>query len=279
MTLLERIQNTERHIMAVAGETVDLGDYRVLCAPHMASWYQANMVEIRKPGVRSLADWETVFRKHFDPAIFKHITLYLSNPDDCASLIDEIKATAAAEEQTTRPDRLDVQHIIYRLASSTAACVPLPAGLVVRPVETDQDREDLLQFNDAETKGELWYSTPEKMRPYIELRQRVADEAGVQWLRLMRDDPEDRTILSRLGVFRCDNLYRLQAVGTASEFRSKGYASALLSCAMRFAIDEQCSVGLALSVDAGTPAERLYGSLGFETVGDEYWVMRYPRDD
>jgi GNAT superfamily N-acetyltransferase len=290
MIALDQLQDTERRIMAVAGETIDHGDYRALCAPGSRSWYQANMIELLNPGgepgghsdrgtrgARTLANWETVFRTHFDPAVFVHTTLYLSRLEAFGPLLAEIKQVAATEERDKRSDRLHVEDITYRFAGSTALSPALPEGLCVRPVETAADRSDLINFSLAEIADEPWYTTEAAMRKYLEMRLAVTEQVGVRWLRLIK--PGSSEILARLGIFEHGGLCRLQAVGTAAPHRRRGYAGALIGHATRLAINEYHTQGLALSVDTGSPAERLYTSLGFETVGHECWVMRFPREN
>jgi hypothetical protein len=58
--MLERIQDTERHIIRTAGEATDHGDYIVFRSPQYPEWYQVNMIELRRSGGRTLAAevWE-----------------------------------------------------------------------------------------------------------------------------------------------------------------------------------------------------------------------------
>ena len=75
--MLERIQNTERHIFRSFGETIDHGEYIVSRSTEYPKWYQANMIELRENRGRELEDWEVVFREYFDQEKYKHLMLYI----------------------------------------------------------------------------------------------------------------------------------------------------------------------------------------------------------
>lgn len=264
MTPLLRLQATERHILEQAGETVDHGDYVVLRSASHPGWYQANMIELRS-GQRSLSEWVDVFRAHFDEATYGHVTIFVPDVRAFAPLLSELDGQ----------DGWHVQRITYMLASSTRRAPAVPDGLVVRPVESEQDWCDLIEFAIEESRGEPWFTSESEVRRHLETKRWLSERIDIQWLRLMRAD--DREILSRLGIFDHAGVSRLQAVGTAGAHRRQGLASALLGHAIRLAIDERRTAGLGLGVETGTSAHRLYASLGFEPVGDECWIMRYPR--
>lgn len=265
MTRLEQLQATELHILRQASEQTDHGDHVVLRSETHATWYQGNMIELRRPDDRPLAAWIDVFRHHFDPAIYGHVTLYVRDPASCPMLMRDLDDA----------EGWHVQHITYMLASDTDRAPPMPEGLEVRAVETEEDWNDLASFTLEESRSEPWFTTDEDSRSHFAVRRGIGEKAGIQWLRLMR--PGSREMLSRLGIFDHAGISRLQSVGTAAPHRRRGYAGALLGHAIRLAVNERRTAGLGLAVETGTSAHRLYDSVGFQPVGTECWAMLYPK--
>jgi GNAT superfamily N-acetyltransferase len=274
MTRLSQLQATERHILESAGVLEDCGDYVVVRSERFPSWYQANMIELRRPGGRSLVAWEQVFRAHFDPKTHRHTMIYIPDPARFERLVAESEAVLEAESSEVVACPLRVQSISYMLATDTSRCRPLPEGFEVRPVETEAGWDNLYEFSLAEAREEPWFRDESAFREFFETRRLISEEIDVTWLRLLREG--DRKILSRLGIFDHAQVCRLQSVGTVSEHRRQGLGSALVAHAIRLAIDDRQAEGLALSVEADSPAHAMYASLGFEPVGSEYWLMRYP---
>ena len=270
MTFLERLQETERHVLSSASTRTDHADYVVSRAEHFKDWRQANMIEVRRPG-RTLAEWESVFRTHFEIEAFPHLTIYIPNPEPFRPLIAEIEAVCASPSDD--PGRLRMEHITYMFATDPSRGLPLAPELEIDVVQTDEDMADLRAFTLEEFREQDWTDDVEALRRYMHRRIELAERAGVTWLCLRRRG--ERDILSRLGIFDHGGVSRLQAVGTAKAHRRRGYASALVAHAIRMAIEQRASDGLALTVETGAPAQSMYASLGFEPVGSECWAMRY----
>ncbi len=269
--LLTRIQNTERHIIHSAGETTDHADYLITRAPQYPNWYQANMIELRVSGGRTLADWEAIFHEHFDRASFKHLMLYLPRVDGFEALHDEINTIMASDDRG-EPE-LRVERITWMFASNPPDSTALPVGLEVRPVETEDDYEDLIQFGIDEMRDEPWATNDDDARRFLNSRREIVDRIGVRWLRLCAEG--DRRILARLGIFKHGNVCRLQSVGTLKSHRRQGLGSALVKYAIADALT-QGAEGLALSTETDSGAQSMYTNVGFRPVGHDLWAMRYP---
>lgn len=112
--MIERIQNTERHILTLAGTTVDHGDYLVTRSARYPKWYQANMLELRTSGGRSLADWEQVFYSHFDRAAYRHLMLYIPEHAGFEDLHNEVNEIMSTDNRGTPP--LLVERIAWMFA-------------------------------------------------------------------------------------------------------------------------------------------------------------------
>ncbi len=274
MASLAQLQQTERKILNVAGELVAFGSYAARVSETHPTWYSANMLELWRSEGRRLADWVRVFGEHFDPARYGHVTLYIPEMRGFEELIEEIEEVAAAEIAAGREDALHIQRITFMAATDTAACPAIGAGLEVRVIETDAAFEALFAFAVAEAREEVWFTTEAAFRSFFDKQREVSRRVGVSWYGLY----ESEEMVSRLGIFDCDGVSRLQSVGTARAHRRKGYARALLGFAIGEALGARGSSALGVAVETGTGAHRLYSSVGFREVGQEFWMMRYPAE-
>lgn len=268
--MLERIQNTERHILRSAGTTTDHGDYLVTRSARYPKWYQANMMELRASGGRSLSDWERLFHTHFDRSSYQHLMLYIPVRTGFESLYDEVGEMLSTRRLGEPP--LVVERIAWMLAERSRDG-SIPDGMEVCPIESEEDYKDLIEFGVEESTEEPWFTNRDEVRAYIRSRREVTDRIGVRWYRLSHRG--DRRILARLGMFEHEGICRLQAVGTLKAYRRQGLGTALVSYAIREAL-EIGSCGLALGTDADSAAESMYRKAGFHEVGQDLWVMRYP---
>jgi len=269
--MLERIQNTERHIFSSFGEKIDQGDYIVTRSPEHPKWYQANMIELRVHAGRVLADWEAVFREYFDQATYKHLMLYIPNAANFEVLYEELNAIMASGSQGTQA--LVVEQVTWMFATKTGDYASIPDGFEVRRVETENDYRDLIEFGIEESREEPWYTTDADTRSYLESRRGILERVGVRWYRLCKSG--DRQILARLGMFEHAGICRLQSVGTLKSHRRLGLSSALVGFAIGEAL-RQGAAGLSLSAKTDTIAHSMYTKVGFHSVGSDLWVMRFP---
>lgn len=269
-TMLERIQNTERHILTSAGATVDYGDYLVARSSRYPKWYQANMMELRVSGGRSLSDWEQLFHSHFDRTSYQHLMLYIPARKGFEALCDEVDEMTSADQLGAPP--LVVERIVWMFANESRKTA-LPEGMEVCRVELEDDYRDLIEFGVEESTEEPWFTNRDEVRAYIRSRREVTDRIGVRWYRLSHCG--DRRILARLGIFEYQGICRLQAVGTLKSFRGRGLGSALVNYAIGEAL-RRGSSGLALSAEADSVAQSMYLKAEFREVGTDMWLMRYP---
>lgn len=269
--MLDRIQSTERRIVRSAGTPEDLGDYIVTRSPAYPKWCQANMIELRVSGGRTLADWEAVFREHFDPSVYRHLMLYLPLAEGFESLRGEIGRVMESGDRGTPP--LVVQRITWMFAADASGAAPLPEGTEVRAIESEDEHRALIDFGIEEARDEPWFTSDDDARVFLESRREITDRIGVRWYALREQG--DPRILSRLGMFEHGGICRLQSVGTLGSHRRRGLGSAIVG----FAIDEahrRGAEGLALSTETGTGSHTMYTNAGFEPVGSDVWAMRYP---
>ena len=168
---------------------------------------------------------------------------------------------------------LVVERITWMFATKAEDHASIPDGFEVRPVETEDDYQDLIEFSIEESREEPWFTTDADTRLYLESRRAILDHVGVRWYRLCKNG--DRQILARLGMFEHDGICRLQSVGTLKSHRRHGLGSALVGFAIGEAL-RQGAAGLALSTETDTGAHWMYAKAGFRSVGSDLWAMRYP---
>ncbi len=269
--MLERIQNTERHIFQSFAGKIDQGDYIVSRSPEYPKWYSANMIELRVDIGRELQDWEAVFHEYFDQAIYKHLMLYIPTVSNFEALCEELYGIMGSEDRGT--PALVLERITWMFATKVGDHASIPDGFEVCPVEAEDDYQDLIEFGIEESREEPWYTTDADTRLYLESRRGILEHVGVRWYRLCKRG--DRQILARLGMFEHDGICRLQSVGTLKSHRRRGLGSALVGFAISEAL-RQGAAGLALSTESDTGAHSMYLKAGFHSVGSDLWVMRYP---
>lgn len=95
---------------------------------------------------------------------------------------------------------------------------------------------------------------------------RLVESGRGEWLAVWEGD----RIVATCGVFRCGGVTRVQELVTAPCARRRGHATAL--CQVAFGLS---SVDRAIAVaEPGGSAEQLYRSLGFETAGWQFALLR-----
>ncbi len=98
---------------------------------------------------------------------------------------------------------------------------------------------------------------------------RLVEAGRGEWLAVLEGD----TMVATCGVFRCGGVTRVQELVTAPGARRRGYASALCRTAFRArpGVPPPRTVAVA---EPGSAAELLYRSLGFETAGWQFALIR-----
>ena len=262
MTLAHATATAQRLLEPIA-EFREREGYLVYRSDRFPDYYAANGIEIREPAGRRLTEWESIFGEEFDRAVFRHRTFTF----DRAPELEPLAAEAAEAGY-------NVVFLSYLIATSAPAPGSPPKGLAVEQIQSEQDWQRLLRFEDRVSRGYDWYEGPESTASLLAKTRYVSERVGIEWLALVDADGE---IASKLGLFRHGPVYRLQEVATAEEQRRRGLSSYLLRLALHRAIEEGGAEGLVVEADRNDHAIDLYRKLGFEEVGETVALMQYPR--
>ena len=95
---------------------------------------------------------------------------------------------------------------------------------------------------------------------------------GIEWFYISQSGSKE--ILAKAGIFKCDDICRLQDVMTVKTWRRKKLASMLVSFLIKRALKH--TKGLACLAVADYIAIDLYRKLGFQACGNSVCLMKYP---
>jgi len=262
---IRAIMATEMRLLEPICEFEEHDGYRVYRSPLFPNYYGGNGIEITDPAGSSLTEWERIFARHFDGARFLHTTFYMPDEPAFAPLADAARAAGYNVVET----------VSYMFLDTTRACVPIPDGCEVRRIETEDDWAMMARFAEESYADGDWYDPaytgPDRL---FEKLRFTTGKIGIEWFYLT--PAGSREILAKLGVFQHGGICRLQDVETAPAHRRRGYATALVSFAARYAIETLGTAGLALAADSDYHAVDLYTKLGFVGCGGSVMLMKYP---
>ncbi|MEO5930024.1 MAG: GNAT family N-acetyltransferase [Candidatus Kapaibacterium sp.] len=262
---IRTILSTEMRLLEPICSFHEEEGYMVYRSEKFPNYYGGNGIEIRDPRGMSLAGWEDIFHRYFDPARFSHLTFTFADGPEFAGIINDARRARYNVVELTS----------FMFAETTAFCRPLPEELEIRKVESDDDWERFYRFYHASLEeGDHYdpaYTGPDRLFEKIRF---TTDAVGIEWFRLTRRGSDE--IFAKLGIFRHGGICRLQDVETAPAHRRNGYAGLLVSFAIGRAIDTFGSRGLALCADSEYYAVDLYRKLGFAECGDTVMLMNYP---
>lgn len=261
---LQTIISTERRLLEPICSFERHSGYTVYRSDSFPNYYGGNGIELDDTAGRSLGSWEETFRHHFSPYRFVHTTFTFAGEERFRPLTEQAQQAGYHVETST-----------YMFADTTAYCRELPEGLEVRKIRTEEDWMKLWHFQQETYIDGDWYD-PNATGPdrLFEKTRFTSGAVGIEWLYLARRGRPE--ILSKLGIFRHNGICRLQDVETGKRYRRQGFASALVSHAIRHALTSLGTRGLALCADSDYHAIDLYRKLGFLPVGNYVTLMNYP---
>ncbi len=264
-TLAAHIHTTEFALRSAIGGVRGQNGFTLFRSRRFPGYYGGNGLEIDGTVSRSLDEWDVLYREFFPLPTFRHVSLTFPSDVDPGVLIEDAEDAGFV-----------VSRECYMSIASASRARPLPIGLRVRSIASEDDwarhrdfyHRELLHYDPRSGKAEsdlLFNKT-----------RYVSSALGVSWTFLACDD--DDVMLSGLGWFFHNRIARLQDVVTDHDHRRKGYATALVSQAMRDALSPGVdALGLCTDVDGG--ARLLYEALGFEPIANLTSLLRVESDD
>lgn len=261
---ISRVLATEMRLLEPICEFIEEPGYTVFRSSAFRNYYGGNGIALHEPLGRSLAEWEETFRSYFDPTLYEHTTFLFPRSASFSGLIEQAEA-----------EHYHVTFDTYMFAESCRACQPLPADLVVRRVESEEEWKRVGEFYSLSYPDGDWFDPESDGPDRLFEKTRVTSEAiGGEWFYLLRSGESE--LLASLGMFEHGGVCRLQDVETSPKHRRQGLATALVGFALDRALNTLGSAGLALCADSDYHAVDLYRKLGFVEVGAAVTLMKYP---
>ncbi len=257
--LLQEIYNTEKHAHRAIGVFEFFEGYYVFRSPKFPTYWMGNGIEIQDSSNRSFADWEELSKQHFDSEKYQHRTFtFLENPN-LAFLKESAKAVGYEVDSTP-----------LMFASKMPNLSPLADDWQIRQIKTPEDFDRFRHFKTKTNPENEWFAKEGFDK------SRVKDVfLKTHWYCITPKDEYE--ILAAMGLFRYENMARLQEVDTHPDYRRRGFASQLLGHILKVAIQDWNCKGVALFSETEDPAIGLYHKVGFETVGYQVQLLKAPR--
>lgn len=260
---LDDILATERYLHESMGVIEEHDDHTVWRCDRYPFWYRGNGIRLHDPTTRTLEGWLSVFRAHFPADTFRHVNMFM-----------EDRAEESALANQARESGYTVLEMRCMYATDADRCVDLDDHYEISRMSTDEDWRNRREFNLANARTESWFTGDDAFHRYFDLLAELSGRVGIDWYRL--SSAGSREIISSLGLFRHGSICRLQDIATRSDARRQGHASALVSFAIRQALDTEGVQAIALKADRKYFAIDLYRKLGFQEAGGEIFIKRYP---
>lgn len=222
----------------------DRGDHLIVRTPSNPTFHWGNCLLVTdRDVVADAARWTVGFADAFPAADWIAIGL-VAMPDDASGWVAQ---------------RLELELDDVLVTSTLPRTGALADGYVARELTGDADWE---QHVAREIRDNVDYEPVAHERF---LRARTASQRALT----ERGDAAffgafaDGALLADLGIVRCGDVARFQAVGTDAAHRRRGLASHLLGVAARWAADRGCREWVIVT-EATNPAGRVYRAAGFE---------------
>ncbi len=242
---------TDLMFTAFDGEIMDRGEYLVVRTPSNPGFYWGNyLLFADPPRPEDYERWRSLFAEEIGtPPQTSHQSFGWDTTSDVRGSI-----------QTFLDAGFRFNHFQVLTARQIHPPRNVASGVTVRPLATDREWEQAL------TNQVEWREAGSEEAEYRIFRERQMERyrtmssAGLgAWFGAF----EGRDLVADLGLFHDEKLGRYQAVQTHPDRRRRGIGGTMVFEAARYALANFAVETLVIVADAGSPAARLYGSLGF----------------
>jgi ribosomal protein S18 acetylase RimI-like enzyme len=250
---------TDLELAATRGTITDRGNYLVVETPDDPDYYFGNMLVLpAAPQVGEVGFWSRTFVAELgsNPAI-RHVTLRWDG------IAGDLGAAAELQAAGFKLERSEV----LTARSITAP----PIALEIRPLTTREVTQTAeLEFVNGEHHDDAY-------RRFLQRRaiwkQSLVATGKAMWFGAF----DHGELVGALGIVALGTRARYQDVQTATAYRKRGIASALLAAAARELLPSVEE--LVIVAEADGAAARLYQRLGFTSIERVAAAVRYPRID
>ncbi len=245
------------------GEILDRGNYLVIRTPSNPTFYWGNYLLFSDPpGYGDDVRWRSIFIEEIGgPPDIRHQTFGWDTPSGESGHI-----------QPFLDDGFQFSDQVVLTTSQIPSAKPPTSGLDLRPLNSEEDWEQATenQIRCREPVHEKAHYRVFKQDQMSRYRKMEVERLAAWYGAFIGGE-----LVGDLGIVHDHELGRFQSVETHPARRRQGIASSLIHWAAAHAFEQFGIRSLVMVADKGSPAERLYKSLGFEMlerqVGLEWW--------
>jgi GNAT superfamily N-acetyltransferase len=257
---------TDLAVRQAEGSTVtDRGDHIVVRTDQNPRYWWGNFILLASPpSGGEIAGWLDSFAVTFPAARHRTFGVDVTRAAD----VDEAVFTSAG---------LAADRGIVLTASGVREPPHPHTGAVIRPLTGADDWRQARELRTACGAADEQADSPEDHQ-FIELRtiarRQLAEANRATWFGAFTGG----SLVAQLGLVPLPgSLARFQDVETHPAFRRQGLAGTMVWHAARYGLDELRATTLVIVADHGSPASRVYASVGFEPAEDTIGFALAPR--
>jgi GNAT superfamily N-acetyltransferase len=245
------------------GEIIDRGNYLVIRTPTNPSFYWGNYLLFEHPPMEGdYQRWQELFAKEIGtPPLVTHQTFGWDTTDNEQGDIEPFLENGYHIEQSV------VLTTEQPILSSNSI-----QEITVRPLELESDWTQSVEIQVECREPEFAEDSYRLFRQRQMNRYRAMTHAGLgAWFGAFIGSQ----LVADLGIFYTNQLGRYQSVQTHPQYRRKGIARQLVFESGVYALKHFGLEDLVIVADAGSVAERLYQSIGFEFVEHQIGIGKW----
>ncbi len=229
-------------------EVEDHADRVVVRTPSEPTYWHGNLVIFRDDHVDAAAQL-AAFRRDFPES--EHVTLTWDAPD--------MRRGAAHDGLVDMGFDIEETDVLTRTGPVDG--IPVPDGVLIRPIETDADWKQVtaLHIETGVAEGYTRQSYTAFMRTRFINRRRQVAAGQACWLGAFDGD----LLVGDLGVYQEDGIARYQDVETRESHRRRGICAALVAAGADWALARNPATILLILADGTGAAGRVYRHCGF----------------
>lgn len=259
----EDILRTEDRLLEPICNFSHFQDYTLYQSEEFPHYYGGNGLHIRSNGGRLLSDWESLFHQHFDKDLSKHFTFTFERSEETESLLESAQSAG-----------YHVEVDAYMACQSLQNVIEIPSEFEIKKIESKEDWDRFAVFYDDVSKDYDWYIPGAGTDNLFAKTRKTSEQVGIDWFCICaKTSPR---FLGKLGIFRHNDIYRLQDVVVDKPYRRQKLATYLMSFALKRTLGSFGGRALALIADIDYHAIELYEKLGFNKYGESVCMMKYP---
>jgi ribosomal protein S18 acetylase RimI-like enzyme len=237
---------------AFEGQIFDRGDYLVIKTPANPSFYWGNFLLFdQPPGEGDIHKWEEIFTEEIgQPPDVNHQAYGWDTIQDEPGHIGPFLEAGFQRERS-----------VVLTAGMENLIRKSSPGITFLNLQSDEDWEQSIE-NQVICREPIFAEEGYRVfrQGQAKRYQEMVSAGFGAWFGAFAGE----RLVGDLGIFCTDELARYQSVQTHPDFRRRGIAGSLVYQAGLYAFDKHAVETLVIVAEAGSPAQRLYQSIGFQ---------------